>query len=203
MKQKTTFITLMLFIILFSGCVAINIGTDKTQQSSPITISNPVKTTKNIDTSQLDMSKIVLTDAEIREVIGSDWIKQDVPSRGGAPGVQFFITEYINPNTYYKNTPTIDFMIIIAPNSTIIKQALDNISSNREFGKIATISDLDIGDSGKLIKSKNYQNNNMTIIVFNINTILVETIASPDQDNAINLARKQESKIKNIINSLN
>jgi hypothetical protein len=205
MRRKTIIIILTSLLILTTGCININVAPQEQQKTS--STDTPKQTTPQVtvDTSKLDVNKIALTDTEIKEVLGTDWTKRNASNRGGRPDIQLFMTEYYNPNTYLKNTPDIALILIIAPNTTMVKQALDNtnIQSSRDFGNIQNISDFDIGESGKLIKSKGNNNVDLTIIVFNINTILVETISSTDQETTIKFAKKQEAKINNIIQSLN
>lgn len=199
MLKNNKFLILLISLVLLSGCININVTPEKSEQSTPAATSSYFKTPKNIDTSKLDIAKVVLNDNEIKEVIGPDWSKKENSIRATPENIQVIISAFEKQNTYYKLPPTASLIMYILPNTTATDEIYNKFLT--EIFKEST--DYKIGDSGKIIKiNETIRTNEATAVMFKINTIIVIAMTSLDQDTTINLAKKQESKIKEIISKI-
>lgn len=198
MYKNTKILIFLITIVLLSGCININVTPQNSGQSTPEATSNFFKTSKNIDTSKLDIAKIILNDTEIKDIIGPDWSKEETFYPRAPSDIQIKGLAFEKQNTYYKIPPKAGLVMSILPNTTFTTEFYNKLITEPLNG--ATINDYEIGESGKLIKiNDSTGTSERTVIIFKINTIVVTTMTSVDQDTTIKLARKQEAKISRIL----
>ncbi len=186
--RKLLLITIIL--ILITGCININVTPQSSgQNTTPEPASNFIKTSKNIDTSKLDIQKVILNNTEMKEILGKDWNLKGTETRE-----VWSVKAYEKQNTYYKEPPTTSIIVFILPNITSAKQLYDKPFPDFKLNPTGNIN---LGDSGKI-----FQTENGFMIIFRINTIIVMTSTSTDLDIATKIAKKQEAKINNILQSI-
>lgn len=199
MYKNTKILIFFITIVLLSGCININVT--PSGQSTATAIPSYTKTPKNIDASKLDIKKVVLDDNEIKDIIGPEWIKQNNPIMTPPDNIQMTGSAYEQQNTYYKIPPATSIMLYILPNTTVTDDLYNKILT--ELFKKTTTTDYEIGESGKLIKGNDSTGTiEVNAVVFKINTIVVMTVSTLDQDTAIKLASKQEAKIARILETI-
>jgi archaellin len=151
-----------------------------TGRASPTVTPNQGTQANKFEILNLDVQQVILSDSEIKEVIGSDWektnqTKVDTPDHGQLMDLGY---QTINSNTRDKE----DIIVRVGVSSKKETFGISNMPGN----------DIDIGDAGKVITESNYVEitfikNNILVVIAGSTTVGLETITK--------LARKQEEKI--------
>lgn len=152
--------------------------------------------TNKLEIINLDVQQVILNDSEIREVIGFDWNlffgeKKDSP--GNIQGINL---EYININSNTKEEKHISSFMMVFPNITATKEGYSKMLL--EIGKDVSETDIEIGDTGKVITCKSkgcagiiFIKNNVIVMISSSSTVNMETMNK--------LAKRQEDKILGIL----
>lgn len=165
---------------------------------SPIstTTPNPANKLKIID---LDAQQVMISESEIAEVLGINW-KIKSHDRSGYNNLGGF-SDFEIENISTGKDESIGIQIFIFPNATAPREAFSGLLLDN---KVIATQNINIGDIGTIIT---FNRNNDYMIMFTENNVLsfVEYFSvgyTVDSEIAYELAKKQEEKISNLLDTI-
>ncbi|MCZ7356806.1 MAG: hypothetical protein O8C66_03975 [Candidatus Methanoperedens sp.] len=151
----------------------------------------------------LHAEQIILTDTEIKELVGTDLTKKGqriIPETIQNHVLSGIYAEYGNPN--------ISIWLYVSPTIDAANGVSQSLASESQKNFKVIVNRVDIGDTeGELYSIVGSQNEKTTVvaggsyIIFRKNNIIVLVVSTPDVkiETLLLLAKKQEEKISNIL----